>query len=95
MYVNETYLSHEDVGLERPGGSSPINRRVGAYFVHRGDDKMIKIENNLSRLTLDVLDSTMDDLPRRYQRHTMGVSEYFKHFLCRLERGVMCYHEHH
>lgn len=31
------------------------------------------IENNLDRLTLDIPDATIDDLPLHYQRHTVGV----------------------
>ena len=66
MYVNETYPSHVDVGLERPRGSSPVDIWEGAYFFHRGDDEMIELEDKICWLTLDILDITMDDLPRMY-----------------------------
>ena len=48
MYVNETYLSHADVGLAQLGGSSPIDRREGAQLIHRGYDEMTKIKDKLS-----------------------------------------------
>ena len=33
MYSNETRNFHADVGVARPGGSSPLDRKVGARFV--------------------------------------------------------------
>ena len=57
---------HTDVGAERPGGASPLDRRVGARFVPQGDDITGELEENLERLTLDILDADIDDLPMRY-----------------------------
>lgn len=37
-------------------------------------EALTKIEHNLERLTLDIPDIGIDDLPLRYQRHTLGVS---------------------
>ena len=50
-----------------------MDRRAGAHFVHRGDDELTKLEENLDRLTLDIPNGTIDDLPRRFQRHIAGV----------------------
>ena len=72
-----------------------MDRRAEACFVHRGDDELTKLEDNLDRLNLDILDATIDDLPRRFQRHTAEVSGCFSHLLYRVERAIMCYHEHH
>ena len=47
------------------------------------------------RLTLDILDASIDDLLMRYQRHTSGVPGRFIHLLHRVVWDVMCYHEHH
>ena len=95
MYVNETEYSQADVGSTKTGGASPIDRRVGSHFVHRECDEMTELEYNLNRLTLDIQNILVDDLPRTYQRHTMGVSGHFGCFLCRVARTIMCYHEHH
>ena len=72
-----------------------MDRQAGARFFHRGDDELTELEVNLDLLTLDILDATIDDLPRRFQRHTVGVSGHFSHLLRRVARAIMCYHEHH
>ena len=86
---------HVDVGATRPGGSSPLDRRARACFVPQGDDVIRDLEENLKRLTLDILDASIDDLPMRYQRFTAGVPGCFSRLLRRVARAVMCYHEHH
>ena len=86
---------HANVGDARPGGSSRMDRREGALFVHRGDDELTKLEENLDILTLDIPDASIDDLPRRFQRHTAGVLGCFSCLLRRVARAIMCYHEHH
>ena len=87
--------SHANVGAARPGGASTLDRRVGARFVPQGDDITGELEENLERLTLDILDATIDDLSMRYQRSTVGVPGRFSRMLRRVARAVMCYHEHH
>ena len=86
---------HADVGAARPGGSAPLDRRAGACFAPQGDDVTREIEENLERLTLDIPDASIDDLPLRYQRPTVGVLGRFSRLLCRVAWAVMCYHEHH
>ena len=56
---------------------------------------MGEIEENLERLTIDIPDASIDDLPMRYQRHTTGVPGHFIGLLCRVVQDVICYHEHH
>ena len=87
--------SHVDVGAARPGGASPLDRRAGARFVPQGNDITRELEENLERLTLDILDASIDDLPPRYQRPTAGVPGRFSRLLRRVAQEVMCYHEHH
>jgi hypothetical protein len=53
------------------------------------------VEQNLEGLTADIPDMTLAEVPRRDQRHTVGVSTYMSRLLCRVARVVMCYHEHH
>ena len=86
---------HVDVGAAQPGGSSPLERRAGACFVPQGDDVTGELEENLKRLTLDIPNSSIDDLSLRYQRTTAGVPGHFSRLLCQVSREVMCYHEHH
>ena len=87
--------SHADVRAARPREASPLDRRVGARFVPQGDDITGELEENLERLTLDIPDADIDDLPMRYQRSTEGVPGQFSRLLRRVARAVMCYHEHH
>ena len=75
---------HADVGGARPGGSSPLDRRAKAHFVPQGDDVMGYIEENLERLTLDIPNSWIDDLPLRYQRPTVRVPGHFSRLLHRV-----------
>ena len=86
---------HADVGAARPGGASPLDRRDGARFMPQGDDIIGEVEDNLERLTLDIPDVGIDDLPTRYQRSTVGVPGRFNKLLRRVVRAVMCYHKHH
>ena len=81
--------SHADVGAARPGGDSPLDRRDGACFVPQGDAITRELEENLDRLTLDIPDASIDDLPMRYQRLAVGVSSRFSRLLHRVARAVM------
>ena len=86
---------HADVRVAQPGGASPLDRRDGAHFVPPGDDVTRELEENLKRLTLDIPDASIDDLPLRYQRPTTGVPGHFSRLLRRVAQAIMCYHEHH
>ena len=63
------------MGPYLPPGSSPIQRRG-----ERGVVEVIvvadfkTIEQNLEGLTVNILDASIDDIPRHYQCHTVGVS---------------------
>ena len=72
-----------------------MDRRARARFVPQGDDVTEELEENLERLTLDIPDASIDDLPLRYQRPTARVLGHFRRLLCRVAWVVMCYHEHH
>ena len=72
MDDKKTWILHAHVGDARPGGSSLMDRWAWALFVHRGDDELTEMEENLDQLTLYILDATIDDLPKRFQRHTAG-----------------------
>jgi hypothetical protein len=84
------------VGPYRPLISSPIQRHE-----ERGDVAGVAtadleaIEQNLEGLTMHVLDATVDELPRHYQRRTVGVSTSIGRLLHRLARAVSCYNKKH
>ena len=61
-----------------------MDRRAGARFVPQGDDVTGELEEKLERLTLDILDASIDDLPLRYQRPTVGVPGRFSKLLRRV-----------
>ena len=86
---------HADVGIVRPEGEFALDRWDRAHFVPQGDDITRELEENLERLTLDIPDADIDDLPTRYQRSTVGVPGRFSRLRHRVAQAVMCYHEHH
>jgi hypothetical protein len=53
------------------------------------------VEQNLEGLTVDIPDMPLEEVPRRDQRHTVGVSGSMSRLLHRVARVVMCYHERH
>ena len=86
---------HANVGAARPRGASPLDSQARACFVPQGDDVTRELEENLERLTLDIPDALIDDLPLRYQRPTTRVLGRFSRLIHRVSQAVMCYHEHH
>jgi hypothetical protein len=53
------------------------------------------VEQNLEGLTADILDMSLEEVPRRNQHHTVGVSASMSRLLRRVARAVMCYRERH
>jgi hypothetical protein len=53
------------------------------------------IEQNLEGLAMNIPDATMDELPRNYQCHTIGVSASIGRLLHRVAGVVVCYNEQH
>ena len=71
-------ISCADIGPSRPVGASPIERRgaVREMVIRctEVDEELDKMEENIQRLTMGILDISIDDLPRLYQCQTTGVS---------------------
>jgi hypothetical protein len=85
-----------DVGPYRPLGTSPIQWRGEVALVPQWDARDYQaVEKNLKVLTGDIPDMPLGEVPRRDQRHTVGVSESMSRLLCRFSRVVVCYHERH
>ena len=59
------------------------------------DEELRDLEENLQHLTVGIPDMTTDEVPRHYQHHTTGVSEWFSRLLHRVAQDIACYHEHH
>jgi hypothetical protein len=53
------------------------------------------VEQNLEGLIVDIPDMPLEEVPRRDQRHTVGVSGSMSRFLHRVVRTDMFYHERH
>ena len=77
---------------------SPIASQAGTrdmmVYRSKAEKEIEDIEDNLHHLTVGIPDMTTDEVPRRYQRHTTGVSERFSRLLHRVAQSIACYHEH-
>jgi hypothetical protein len=75
--TNQILFDNVDVGPYRPPGSSPIQRR-GDRGVVAGvaAAEFETIEKNLEGLTMNIPNTSIDDIPRHYQCHTVGVSAF-------------------
>lgn len=56
---------------------------------------LIELGHKLERLTLDIPDVKIDDLPLRYRRHIVGVPKPISTLLQQVAHVVVCYHDHH
>jgi len=73
--TNKKKIDHVDVGPHHPPGTSPIHRRAKEVVVAGWDASDYEaVEQNLEGLTTDIPDIQIDEILRRYQRHTAGVS---------------------
>ena len=93
---NQKLFDDVDVGPHLPQGSSPIQRSgERAEVVGLSTADYEAIEKNLEGLTTDVLDASIDNILRCYQRHTVGVSTSIGRLLRRVAWAVTCYREKH
>jgi hypothetical protein len=53
------------------------------------------MEQNLEGLTAGIPDMSIEEVPRCYQRHTVGMSGLLSQLLHRVAWVVVCYHERH
>jgi len=87
------------VGPWRLAALRPYERRHPTATVLAPLDESIEtlteLENHLERLTTDILETSIDDIPLRLQRYVIGVLGPFRSFLCRVARVVVSYHDHH
>ena len=94
--TNQEIFDNEDVGPHLPIGTYPIHRwgeEVEVVELAATDYETIK--QNLEGLTANVSDVSIDEIPRHYQCHTVGISSSLSWLLCRVAWEVMCYREQH
>jgi hypothetical protein len=91
----KSFVDNTDVGPYRPPGTSPIQRRGEVAAAPQYAEDYQVVEQNLEGLTADIPDMTLEEVPRRDQRHTVGVSAAMSRLLRRVARAVVCYRERH
>ena len=87
------------MGPQQPAHLQPYKRRqpVAAAPAPTGQSTEIlsDLEHHLERLTLDIPEMDIDEIPIRLQRYVIGVLGPFRRFLCRVARVVVSYRDHH
>ena len=56
---------------------------------------LAELEHDLEHLTVDMPETTMDDIPIILQRHVVAVPRPFRRFLRKVACAVVSYREHH
>ena len=66
----------------------PYERRHPAAAAPAPQDQsaetLAELESHLERLTVDIPETSIDDIPLRLQRYVIWVPEPFRRFLCRV-----------
>ena len=92
-------FQNADVGPQRLANLRPFERRVPIAPAPAPQDAaaetLAELEQDLERLTADIPETTIDDIPIRLQRYVVAVPRAFRRFLCRVARAVVSYREHH
>ena len=92
-------FQNADVGPQRPANLRPFERRHPVASVPAPQDaaaeSLAELEQDLERLTVDIPETTIDDIPIRLQRYVVAVPGPFRRFLCKVARAVVSYREHH
>ena len=88
-----------DVGPQRPAHLQPYGRRqpvaAAPALVGQSTEVLSDLEHHLERLTLDIPETDIDDIPLRLQRYVIGVPGPFRRFLCRVAWAVVSYRDQH
>ena len=87
------------MGPQRPAALWPFERKQPVAPAPAPQDEstetLAKLESHLERLTGDMPETSIDDIPRRLQRYVIGVPGPFRRFLCKVARAVVSYRDHH
>ena len=99
LQADSDNFQNADVGPRRLANLRPFERRqpVAPAPVPQNEatKTLDELEQDLERLTADIPETTIDDIPIRLQRYVVGVPGPFRRFLCRVARAVVSYREHH
>ena len=102
LYIFFCFLKkfqNADVGPQRPANLRPFERRHPVAPVPAPQDaaaeSLAELEQDLERLTPDMPETTIDDIPIRLQRYVVAVPGPFRRFLRKVARAVVSYREHH
>ena len=92
-------FQNADVGPRRPANLRPFERRHPVAPVPAPQDaaaeSLAELEQDLERLTVDIPETTIDNIPIRLQHYVVAVPGPFRRFLCKVARAVVSYREHH
>jgi len=92
-------FQNADVGPHRLANLRPFDRRVPVAPAPAPQDEaaetLAELEHDLERLTTDIPETSLDDIPIRLQCYVVGVPGPFRRFLCRVARTVVSYRDHH
>ena len=87
------------MGPQRPTHLQPYERRQpvspAPAPVGQSAEIFTDLEHHLECLSLDIPETSIDDIPLRLQRYVIGVPGPFRRFLCRVARPVVSYRDHH
>ena len=87
------------MGPQRPAHLQPYERRQPVALAPapagQSAEILTDLEHHLERLTLNIPEASIDDIPLRLQRYVIGVPGPFRRFLCRVARVVVSSRDHH
>ena len=87
------------MGPQRPANLRAFERRHPIAPLPAPQDAaaetLAELEHDLERLTADIPETSLDDVPIRLQRYVVGVPGPFRRFLCRVARAIVSYRDHH
>ena len=99
LKIDSNNFQNADVGPRHPTNLRPYERRLPVAAAPAPQDEATEtlavLESDLERLTADIPETTIDDIPIRLQRYVVGVPGPFRRFLCRVARAVVPYRDHH
>ena len=99
LKTDSNSFQNADVGPRRPANLRPYERRLPIAPAPVPQDEatetLDELESDLERLTTDIPETTIDDIPIRLQRYVVGVPGPFRRFLCRVACAVVSYRDHH
>ena len=87
------------MGPQRPANLRAFERRHPIAPLpapqDAAEETLAELEHDLERLTTDIPETSLDDIPIRLQRYVVGVPGPFRRFLLRVARVVVSYRDHH